>query len=137
VYLCGPAEFMQHNYDQLRLLGVKDRQIFAEAFGPAQLQRCQQSTRTAVPVTEVQQAAVTIDGTELSWQPADGSLLELAEAEGFSPEFACRNGQCGSCKATLSQGKVYYPQPTSAEITDQEVLLCCARPASETLTIEL
>lgn len=137
VYLCGPAEFMQHNYDQLRLLGVKDKQIFAEAFGPAQLQRCQQPARTAVPIAEVQQAAVTIDGTELSWQPGDGSLLELAEAEGFSPEFACRNGQCGSCKATLSQGKVHYPQPTSAEITDQEVLLCCARPASETLTIEL
>ncbi len=138
IYLCGPAGFMQHSYDQLRMLGVQDKQIFAESFGPAQLQRCYpNATANASSAPEIDQAQVSIDGTELAWQPGDGSLLELAEAHGFSPEFACRNGQCGSCKASLSQGQVYYPQPPSADVDEQEVLLCCARPASATLTIEL
>ncbi len=38
-FLCGPAVFMQSMYDTLRELGVTDKRIFSEAFGPASLVR--------------------------------------------------------------------------------------------------
>ncbi|MCY0147560.1 pyridoxamine 5'-phosphate oxidase family protein [Hoeflea sp. G2-23] len=38
-YLCGPPPFMQAIYDALRMLGVHDARIHAEAFGPASLHR--------------------------------------------------------------------------------------------------
>jgi ferredoxin-NADP reductase len=39
VYLCGPNSFMQSLYNNLRDSGIKDTQIFTEAFGPASLVR--------------------------------------------------------------------------------------------------
>ncbi|MBX9874752.1 MAG: FAD-binding oxidoreductase, partial [Beijerinckiaceae bacterium] len=38
-YMCGPPGFMQAVYDALTSHGVADHRIFAEAFGPASLQR--------------------------------------------------------------------------------------------------
>ena len=38
-YLCGPAAFMQGTYDLLLSLGVPDKHIHAESFGPASLKR--------------------------------------------------------------------------------------------------
>jgi len=68
---------------------------------------------------------------EARWTPDTGSLLELAEARGLSPAYSCRAGHCGSCKTKLLQGAVTYPTPPSAQVADDEVLICCARPAQQ------
>ncbi|MEP1330633.1 pyridoxamine 5'-phosphate oxidase family protein [Pseudophaeobacter sp.] len=143
-FLCGPAPFMQGVYDSLRDLGVADVRIFAEGFGPASLTRrldeTAQPTDQDVPAADEADAALVTfaktDGatsnrssTEHSWSPADGTLLELAEAHGHSPAFSCRTGSCGSCATRLRHGAVSYRKtPTAAHEAD-EVLLCCARPA--------
>ena len=49
-YLCGPGPFMQAVYDGLRALDVPDKHIFAEAFGPASMQR---DTVAAPDLTQV------------------------------------------------------------------------------------
>ncbi len=138
-YLCGPAGYMQHSYDLLRHLGVADKRIAAEAFGPASMQRdldeaqARQPTQ-ALPAAE--QAIVTfVDPqgrqlTEQQWQPADGTLLELAEAHGLEPNYGCRTGSCGSCKSGLQQGSVSYSSQPSAKMDAGEVLLCCTQPAA-------
>ena len=132
-YLCGPTGFMQSAYDLLADLGVNDKRIFAESFGPASLIRT-----TAESADELEKIAVATQAiiefsdskVEQSWSEGDGSLLEFAESHGFSPEFACRSGQCGSCKVRLESGCVTYPQEISAPIAEDEVLLCCAMPAA-------
>jgi ferredoxin len=69
--------------------------------------------------------SVSDSQVEQPWSEDDGSLLEFAESHGFTPEYGCRGGQCGSCKAQLTSGKVSYGQEITTEVGDNEVLLCC------------
>jgi uncharacterized protein len=133
-YLCGPPQFMQAIYDDLRAHDIPDARIHAEAFGPASLVRTvdgpsvvplrRPPASTPIPVV------FTESMKEARWTPESGTLLELAEARGLSPDYSCRAGNCGTCKARLLSGKVTYTQETTAEIADGEVLICCAVPAA-------
>lgn len=141
-YLCGPAAFTQSIYDGLRDLNVADTRIHAEAFGPSTLTR-----RTdAQSVTFVQPPAAsepvpvyfTSSSKEARWKPEGGSLLELAESRGLTPEFSCRGGSCGTCKTRLVSGQVHYPNPPAELPEDGSVLICCAVPAAgEPLQLDL
>ena len=130
-YLCGPAGFMQHLYDGLRALNVPDERIRFESFGDASVLR----SRASKPPAEAQQDAgegvsVTFarsDKTVL-WRPADGSLLELAEAQGLSPSFACRSGLCGTCAVKVNGGAVDYVSAPGFATAPDVALICCARP---------
>ena len=67
---------------------------------------------------------------EAAWTPAAGSLLDLAEASGLAPPFACRSGVCGTCATGLTDGQIDYVEAPSAPLGDGEVLLCCAVPGA-------
>ncbi|MBY4953582.1 pyridoxamine 5'-phosphate oxidase family protein [Pantoea sp. DY-17] len=134
-YLCGPPQFTQALYDGLRALNIADDRIHAEAFGPSSLQRTNDIVKEAKPLLPIATQSVPVKFTdslkEARWTPDTGSLLELAEARGLSPAYSCRAGHCGSCKTKLLQGAVTYPTPPSAQVADDEVLICCARPAQQ------
>lgn len=146
--LCGPAGFMQALHDALLELGVSEQRIHAEAFGPARLQRSEpiQDTSSAhsKAVNTTEEAAESrvsfIDeNTSALWAHGGPTLLELAEEHGLTPAFSCRSGSCGSCAARLVDGKVHYRRPITADVDEQEILLCCAVPArgSDKLSISL
>lgn len=129
VYLCGPNSFMQSQYNSLRELGISDRHIYAEAFGPASLKRDNIHTEPAV----AEQSIVIFTDSQLqqAWSKADGNLLEFAQAHGLKPDYGCRSGQCGACKVKLLKGKVAYQQTINAPLNPDEILLCSAVPAAE------
>jgi len=133
VFVCGPDGFMQSTYNHLRSLNVDDSNIYAEAFGPASLVRDTHLLTEQKQIAE--EALLTVVNEkgepilEHVWQESDGTLLEFAESHGLSPSYACRSGQCGSCRAELKSGDVAYPQQPSATISNKDVLLCCAMPA--------
>lgn len=132
-YLCGPAGFLQDMYDGLRGLNIPDQRIHAEAFGPSALRR----SPTEQPPTLDQPPAASVpvpvyfsaSATEARWKPDSGSLLELAESRGLTPEFSCRGGSCGTCAARLVSGAVHYPNPPAQLPGSDKVLICCAVPA--------
>jgi len=131
--LCGPGGFTQGLYDSLRELDVRDAQIHAETFGPSTLKRQADADAIVIeqPPAATSSVAVVFERSakEARWQPDGGSLLELAESRGLRPEFSCRGGSCGTCKARLVSGAVNYPQ-APAEIPEAgHVLICCAVPA--------
>jgi uncharacterized protein len=133
--MCGPPPFMQAIYDGLRDLNISDDRIHAESFGPASLQR--QTGHSPVPMlpapaTVPVPVAFAASGKEARWIPGSGSLLDLAEARGLSPEFSCRGGNCGTCRTRIVEGAVTYPAPPGFEIGNEEALICCAVPASAT-----
>ncbi len=133
-FLCGPPGFMQALYDGLRELGVTDRRIQAEAFGPASLKRlpddaASPTTPLLPPATEAT-VVFTRNGETAVWTPSHGTLLDFAEGKGLSPPYACRAGHCGSCLTPLRAGRVAYAEPTAFRAGEGEVLLCCARPAA-------
>ena len=138
-FLCGPSGFMQAQYDALRALGITDDRIFAEAFGPASLQRQPDATATTPAPAEASTARVKFaaSGIEQSWHTGDGTLLELAEAQGLNPAFSCRSGTCGSCTTRLLAGSVTYRTTPAVEPASGEALICCAVPAEGSDAIEL
>ncbi|MBK5652199.1 MAG: 2Fe-2S iron-sulfur cluster binding domain-containing protein, partial [Rhizobium sp.] len=132
-YLCGPPQFTQSLYDGLRGYNVADGRIHAEAFGPSSLVR--KPDVAAAPPPRLPPATAPVAVTfaasmkEARWTPQSGTLLELAEARGLSPAFSCREGNCGSCRTRLLAGAVTYLKQPTAEVADDEVLICCAVPA--------
>ena len=130
-YMCGPPPFMQGLYDQLSDIGVADARIHAEAFGPASLKRREPEGLDALPPIADKPVPVAFmkSGKEARWDAASGSLLDLAEARGLTPEYSCRGGSCGTCAVKVLAGKVTYDTRPSAKVAADQALLCCAVPA--------
>ncbi len=133
-YLCGPASFMQAMYDGLRGLNVADERIRFEAFGPSTVKRSR-----GAPANEAAPAIALADDEAVEvvfarsakralWQPRSGTLLELAEAQGLTPDYSCRAGICGVCATALTRGAVDYAGPPSAQPGPGHVLICCSTP---------
>lgn len=135
-YLCGPPAFTQALYDGLRNLNISDARIHAEAFGPSSLIRSPDSdavaqARMRPASTQPMPVAFMASAKEARWTPASGTLLDLAEARGLSPEFSCRAGTCGTCKTRLLRGSVTHIRQPGVSLADDEVLLCSAVPAEQ------
>ena len=130
-YMCGPPPFMQGLYNQLSDLGVADARIHAEAFGPASLKRREPEIAAALP--PVSQVPVPVafakSGKEARWDAAAGTLLDLAEARGLTPDYSCRGGSCGTCAVKVLAGTVTYASRPSAKVAADHALICCAVPA--------
>jgi uncharacterized protein len=146
-YLCGPAGFMQSLYDGLRKLNIADERIHAEAFGPSGLTRTHDAKAgsadtsaadaseaspavTHAPASAPVPVVFAKSGKEARWDPASGTLLEFAEAQGLSPESMCRGGMCGTCRTSIVDGAVAYSSPPDFPLGEHEALICCAVPAS-------
>ena len=131
-YLCGPGEFMQSLYDQLRDLRIPDDRIHAEAFGPSSLRRRidRPAESALVPASAQSVAVVFADSAkEARWSPGGESLLELAERRGLNPPYSCRGGSCGSCATRIVEGAVTYASKPGAAHAPDQALVCCALPA--------
>lgn len=144
--MCGPPPFMQAIYDGLRGLNIADHRIHAEAFGPASLKRqvaVTPETQMAPAATMPVAIAFAASGKEARWTPESGSLLDLAESRGLTPEFSCRGGSCGTCRTKILAGAVTYAEQPAFQTDSDEALICCAVPAqtapaeSEILVLEL
>ncbi|MCM8614123.1 pyridoxamine 5'-phosphate oxidase family protein [Accumulibacter sp.] len=135
-YLCGPAALAQDLYDGLRAMQIADERIHVEQFGPSSLRRrvteaVTENPRPTLPAAETSVAVVFArSAKEARWQPGGGSLLELAEARGLTPEFSCRGGSCGTCKTRILAGQVSYTSLPAVALGTDEILTCCSVPAA-------
>ncbi|KAB1073978.1 2Fe-2S iron-sulfur cluster-binding protein [Methylobacterium planeticum] len=140
-YLCGPPSFTQALYDGLRACTVADDRIHAEAFGPASLVRTAAPAVSAPPRPAPAQTPVPVafldSAKEARWSPGSGTLLDLAEARGLSPDFSCREGSCGTCRTRLLAGAVAYLRTPTATVQADEVLICSAVPAEGADRVQL
>jgi ferredoxin-NADP reductase len=134
-YLCGPSGFMQDTYSGLRALNIADSRIHAESFGPAGIRRTpddpQVATNRPHPATKSVPVIFVDSAKEARWTPESGSLLDLAESRGLSPEYSCRSGSCGTCKVKILKGTVAYKEPPLAHVDADEALICSAFPAEQ------
>ena len=132
--MCGPSGFTQALYDGLRDLNISDGRLHAETFGPSSLQRRPDQAGPAQDWPAAATGAVPVlfqhSAKEARWLPESGSLLELAESRGLTPEFSCRGGTCGTCRTRIVSGQVTYPQPPASPPAAGEALICCAVPAA-------
>jgi CDP-4-dehydro-6-deoxyglucose reductase, E3 len=80
---------------------------------------------------------VSLSGSDISFGVApDESLLDAALGASLNLPHSCKGGNCGSCRARLLQGEIYYPNGpplglSEAEVAEGLVLLCQARARSD------
>jgi len=72
--------------------------------------------------------------------PADRSILEVLEENGFEVPFSCREGLCGTCLTNVLAGE---PDHRDYVLSDEErasgklMTICCSRAKSASLTLDL
>lgn len=62
------------------------------------------------------------------------SILDAALAQGIAVPFSCQRGECGSCRATVRDGRferISPPTERTYATTDGELLMCQCRAASD------
>lgn len=126
-YLCGPPEMLRDLSAGLETRGVPRFEIFQELFQAAT------PSAEAIPDTP-REVHFRRSGRSLRWTPADGSLLDLAEANGLRLPSGCRVGQCESCAVPRLGGDVRHLVPLAVEEPDA-CLTCQAVPLSD-LTLD-
>jgi ferredoxin len=75
-------------------------------------------------------------GIQVPWLGNHESLLELAEANGLSPDFSCRAGVCNTCECSISSGDVSYLDEPLSMPEDGRALICCSIPDGD-ITLDL
>ena len=145
-YLCGPDAFMRDLTAGLTGWGVTTERIRTEVFGPGQaitpgvIEQAGQQARVPHPppgpAGAGPQVAFARSGLTINWNDRYSSLLELAEACDVTVRWSCRTGVCQTCISGLLTGTVtYQPEPLESPGEDN-VLICCARPGTDT-TLDL
>ena len=136
-YLCGPSPFMKSMFDGLLAWGVPEVRIHYEFFGPASAlkERAKVATRKraagASQCCEEIEVAFSKSGVKVNWNPSFESILDLAEANGLSPDYSCRSGICHTCLCKLEDGEVDYVLEPLDPPDEGSILICCSKPKTD------
>jgi uncharacterized protein len=144
-FLCGSTSFMDALRTGLRAWGVPDKNVMFESFAKAM----PTATETVRDLTTAQGNSVEIVFSKLgkthTWHPADGTILEFAEANGLRPDYSCREGVCGTCMCKISAGEVEYEESPTASVVRGaspsenrgSVLICISKPKTAKVVLDL
>ncbi len=133
-YLCGPTPFLKSLFEGLLAWGVSESRIHYEFFGPASALKERAKVAPAKRAAEVAECCEEIEVTfskssvKANWNPSFESILDLAEANGLSPDYSCRAGICHTCICELEEGEVEYVQEPLEPPDEGSVLICCSKP---------
>ena len=149
-YLCGPTPFMNLVEGVLQSREVAPERLHLEAFtmgAPQDQTGEERQIERSLEITgpdgsdraEPQTVLITFRGItkKLAARPNE-TLLDAALRAGLTPPFACQQGECASCKASLQHGRVrmrHHEALNSLEIDQGTILTCQAVPVSEMVSV--
>ena len=138
-YVCGPASFMADMRDALTAIGARRRRRST----PSCSGHCRPSARGSPgrqagpphqpPGPPGRGPLVTFARSGITTPFGDDwhSVLDLADACDVPTRWSCRTGVCHTCVTPLLSGDISYaPDPLELP-ADGQVLICCARPATD------
>jgi len=147
-YVCGPSSFMADMADALTAIGLPQAAIHNELFGSlpsvnpgitGQVSRPpHQPPGAASGAASASGPLVTFSRSGITTAFGDDwhSVLDLADACDVPTRWSCRTGVCHTCVTPLLSGNISY-EPDPLELpADGQVLICCARPATD-ITLDL
>ena len=122
VVLCGPDLFMRAAQHAFSNAGLPETSIQSEAFVSPGVMADLHPPSVAGPF----KVKFKTSNIVVEWTEADGTLLDLAEANGIVAPSHCRAGLCGTCRATVLSGRT--ESLVGASTNEGTVLTCCAAP---------
>lgn len=140
-FICGPGPMMDAIEGALAAQGVAKSKILIERFTTAELSAAQAAAARALEEKAAGlKMSVTLNGrrVNVSFDPANKSILDNVRAAGLPAPFACKGGVCATCRAKVTAGKVEMKVNyglSEQELADGYVLTCQATPVSEGVAI--
>jgi len=137
-YVCGPASFMADMRDALTAIGLGPAAIHTELFGALPSVNPGITGQASTPPHQppgppASGPLVTFARSGITTPFGDDrhSVLDLADACDVPTRWSCRTGVCHTCVTPLLSGNISYaPDPLELP-ADGQVLICCARPATD------
>lgn len=147
-FICGPKQFMESLTETLKSMGIKEEQIKVESFGGRPLLEATTSSASLDDTKPVESTAATRKTEKLGTTkplivsdnsvefarsrkqclvPPEKTLLEVAEVNGVTIPFSCRQGQCGTCTTRLLEGEVIMEveDGLDPELKEEGYILTC------------
>ncbi len=130
-YICGPEIMYDFCLAELKKVGVQDKRIRREAFGPPQ----DPSTLPDWPdgVSRDKSFEVRVKGRTIEAR-ADEPLLISLERAGLATPCSCRSGECSLCRVKLISGRVFQPRQVKLRKSDRDfgyIHACLAYPLED------
>ncbi len=137
-YICGPASFMTDMRDALTAIGLHPARIHTELFGalasinPGLTGRIRPPPHQPLgPPGTGPLVTFARSGIAVPFGNRGQSVLDLADACDVPTRWSCRTGVCRTCITPLLSGDIAYAPEPLERPADGQVLICCARPATE------
>jgi ring-1,2-phenylacetyl-CoA epoxidase subunit PaaE len=128
-YVCGPAGLKRNVESAALRIGVPAAHIHAEVFASPPVP-------TAAGIrgsSEVSRVRLAESGVVLDAKQSE-TVIETLERYGYSPDFECSAGACGTCRLRLLAGEVQNGVTdalTPSERRAGYILACVAQPVGE------
>jgi vanillate O-demethylase ferredoxin subunit len=128
VYTCGPKEFMERVSEAATGL-LPEEQVHVEHFQALE-----------PPGEPGEEFELEIDTGEVFTVPADRSIVDVLQENGYPIDTSCREGICGTCVLAVLEGE---PDHRDNVLTRKEkaagdqIAACVSRARSRRLVIEL
>jgi len=136
-FICGPGPMMDAIDDALAAKGVDKGRVLIERFTTGPLSAAQAAAARALEEKAAGlKMSVTLNGrrVNVTFDPANHSILDNVRAAGLPAPFACKGGVCATCRAKVTAGevsmKVNYGL-SAEELAEGYVLTCQATPLGE------
>jgi ferredoxin-NADP reductase/MOSC domain-containing protein YiiM len=137
-YVCGPASFMADMRDALTALGVGPAAIHTELFGALASinpgltgQDARPPHQPPGPLGTGPLVTFARSGITTHFGPGRRNVLDLADACDVPTRWSCRTGVCHTCITPLLSGDITYSPGPLEPPAGGDVLICCARPATD------
>lgn len=136
-FICGPGPMMDAIEEALLARKIEKTRILIERFTTGPLSAAQAAAARALEEKAAGlKMSVTLNGRRMNvtFDPANHSILDNVRAAGLPAPFACKGGVCATCRAKVIAGevsmKVNYGL-SEQEVAEGYVLTCQATPVSE------
>ncbi len=132
-YICGPKGLKDTIQSTLMDLDVNSSSIFVEEFDlfidPNELENVEDSK--VIVFFQKEQSEIFV--------PKGKSILDVALDYDIEIPYSCQTGNCSSCKAKLKEGQLKMIGLTKEreDLAQDEFLLCCSYPLTNSVIIEV
>ena len=128
VYTCGPDNYMQSVIDAATSLGYPEDDCLREYFSVPEL-----------PEYINHDFTIRLSRSDLELSvPADKSIADVLNENGFTIDVKCSDGICGVCQCGLVSGEVEHRDfVLSNKQRQSNIITCQSRAAHKAATIEL